>query len=207
MTFLIAEGVTPSNEGRGYILRRLIRRAVVQARAYRARPRLSAARASSSSRSAPWYPEVAENAAEIERVVRAEEERFRETLERGMKVFEELAGAARSRGEDAFTLAATYGFPIELTVELAEERGQPVDVDGYRGEMERHREISRGTGEKGLGQRAAEFAARRGLRRPSSSATRRRRCSRSSARSRTSATARSWRSSASRPSIRPAAAR
>ena len=50
-----------------------------------------------------------------------------------MKLFEELAGKAAISGEDAFTLAATYGFPIELTVELAEERGQPVDVDGYRG--------------------------------------------------------------------------
>ena len=110
----------------------------------------------------PWYPEVVENAAEIERVVRAEEERFRETLDRGMKEFEELAGADIGAA-DAFRLAATYGFPIELTVELARERGHAVDVDGYRVEMERHREISRGTGEKGLGQRAADFAQTAGF--------------------------------------------
>ena len=77
--------------------------------------------------------------------VRAEEERFTETLERGMKLFEELAGGEAITGEQAFALAATYGFPIELTVELAEERGQAVDVDGYQAEMARHREVSRAT--------------------------------------------------------------
>jgi alanyl-tRNA synthetase len=74
-----------------------------------------------------------------------------------MRVFDELAGKEAISGEDAFTLAATYGFPLELTVELAEERGQRVDVDGYQAEMEQHREISRAGGESEL-QRAAEFA-------------------------------------------------
>ena len=156
MTFLIAEGIAPSNEGRGYVLRRLIRRSVVQARriglpAVHLLPRVVVEQVG------PWYPEVVENAEEIERVVRAEEERFRETLDRGMREFEELAGAEIG-ASDAFRLAATYGFPIELTVELAAERGHQVDVDGYRAEMERHKEISRGTGERGLTQRAADFA-------------------------------------------------
>jgi alanyl-tRNA synthetase len=142
-------------------LRRLIRRSVVQARriglpAVYPLPRIVV------DQVGPWYPEVVENAAEIERVVRAEEERFRETLDRGMKEFEALAGGDIG-AEDAFTLAATYGFPIELTVELARERGHLVDVDGYRREMERHREISRGTGEKGLAQRAADFAREAGF--------------------------------------------
>ena len=92
----------------------------------------------------------------VERVVRAEEERFRETLERGLKVFEELAGRDAITGEEAFTLAATHGFPIELTVELAEERGQAVDVDGYREEMAQHREISRAGGDTSVAQ-AGEF--------------------------------------------------
>ena len=74
---------------------------------------------------------LGENAAEIERVVRAEEERFGETLERGMRLFDDLAGDEAISGEAAFALAATYGFPLELTVELAGERGQTVDVDGY----------------------------------------------------------------------------
>jgi alanyl-tRNA synthetase len=155
MTFLVAEGVTPSNEGRGYVLRRLIRRAVVQARrigledVYRVTGIVA-------DQVGPWYPEVIEHRETVERVVRAEEERFRETLERGLKVFEELAGKDAISGEEAFTLAATHGFPIELTVELAEERGQAVDVDGYREEMVRHREISRAGGETSVAQ-AGEF--------------------------------------------------
>jgi alanyl-tRNA synthetase len=156
MTFLVAEGVVPGNEGRDYILRRLIRRAVVQARriGLDAVYRLPAIVVEQVG---PWYPEVVEHAAEIERAVRIEEERFRETLERGTKIFDELAGQEAISGEDAFLLAATYGFPIELTVELAEERGQPVDVDGYRSAMEQHRDISRAGGETGV-QRAADFA-------------------------------------------------
>jgi alanyl-tRNA synthetase len=107
---------------------------------------------------APWYPELAAGRMEIQQVVRAEEERFSETLERGLKVFEELAGGETISGEEAFRLAATYGFPVELTVELAEERGQAVDVDGYRDEMARHRDVSRAGSESGV-QRAAEFGA------------------------------------------------
>ncbi len=149
-TFLIAEGVTPSNEAHGYVLRRLIRRAVVQARriglegVYRVPPIVV-------EQVGRWYPEVVEHTDEISRVVRAEEDRFRETLERGIRAFEELAGEPAIGGGQAFTLAATHGFPIELTVELAQERGQPVDIEGYREEMARHREISRSSTERGLG--------------------------------------------------------
>ncbi len=161
VTFLIAEGVTPANEGRGYVLRRLIRRSVVQARriglpSVYPLPRIVVEQVGA------WYPEVVENANEIERVVRAEEERFRETLDRGMKEFEDIA-TADIGAADAFRLAATYGFPIELTVELALERGHQVDVDGYRVEMDQHKTISRGTGEKALGQRAADFAVGAGF--------------------------------------------
>jgi alanyl-tRNA synthetase len=161
MSFLIAEGITPSNEGRGYIVRRLIRRAVYQAgrigleRVYRL-PGVVVEQMGEA------YPELREHAGEIERVVCDEEERFTETLERGLKVFEQLAGKEAISGDDAFTLVATYGFPLELTVELAEERGQAVDVDGYAREMERHREISRAGGETGA-QRAAEFARSAGF--------------------------------------------
>jgi alanyl-tRNA synthetase len=108
------------------------------------------------------YPELTDRAAEIERVVRAEEERFLETLERGMRVFEDLVDRESISGREAFTLAATYGFPLELTVELAEERGQAVDVDGYRVEMEQHREISRAPGGTDI-QRAAAFAREAGF--------------------------------------------
>ena len=92
-----------------------------------------------------------------------------------MKLFEEAAARGEITGEDAFTLQATYGFPIELTQELARERGLTVDEDGYARLMEGHREISRAGGGKGEVQQAAEFARRPGSRR-SSSAGRRRRC-------------------------------
>jgi alanyl-tRNA synthetase len=162
MTFLIADGVTPSNEGRGYVLRRLIRRSVQQGQRIGLERvhRLPAVVVEQVER---WYPEVREHAEEIERIVRAEEERFHETLERGLRLFEGLADREAISGEEAFTLAATYGFPVELTVELAEERGQAVDVDGYRRLMAGHREISRAGGEKGETQRAAEFAREAGF--------------------------------------------
>jgi alanyl-tRNA synthetase len=162
MTFLAAEGVTPSNEGRGYVLRRLIRRAVTQGR----RIGLTGVHrlpAIVVDQVGTWYPEVVEHAAEIERVVRAEEERFTETLERGLREFAELAGQRSISADEAFTLAATYGFPIELTVELAEERGQAVDVDGYRLEMERHREISRAGGQERSDLRVADFVESAGF--------------------------------------------
>jgi alanyl-tRNA synthetase len=156
MTFLVGDGVTPSNEGRGYVLRRIIRRAVQQAQRIGLQDvhRLSAVVV---EQMAAAYPELPGQAEEIARVVRQEEERFGETLERGLKLFEELADSESISGEQAFTLAATYGFPLELTVELAEERGQAVDVDGYRDAMERHREVSRAGGSTEL-QRAADFA-------------------------------------------------
>src|SRR5579885_2029855 len=163
MSFLIADGVTPSNEGRGYVCRRIIRRAVQYGqrigldRVYR----LGVVVVEQMGEA---YPELRARAPEIERVVRLEEERFRETLARGLKGFEELAGEEAISGEAAFTLAATFGFPIELTVELAQERGQPVDVDRFRALMERHREVSRAGGEKTDLQRAAEFARTAGFR-------------------------------------------
>jgi alanyl-tRNA synthetase len=162
MTFLIAEGVTPSNEGRGYVLRRLIRRAVQHGRriGLEGIHRLPAVVVEQVG---AWYPEVVEHADEIARVVRAEEERFAETLERGLREFEELAGQPSIPAADAFRLAATYGFPIELTTELAVERGQAVDVDGFREEMARHREISRSGGDRAQAQRAAEFASEAGF--------------------------------------------
>ena len=157
MTFLTADGVIPSNEGRGYILRRIIRRAVQQARAIDLAS-LWPLTDVVIEQMGEWYPELPRHRQQVQEIVRGEEERFSETLERGLKVFEELAGGEAISGADAFTLAATYGFPVELTVELAEERGQAVDVDGYRLEMERHREISRaGAAETGA-RRAAEFA-------------------------------------------------
>jgi alanyl-tRNA synthetase len=156
VSFLIAEGIEPSNEGRGYICRRLLRRAIYQARRIGLQDvyRLPAVVIEQMGEA---YPALREHAAEIERIVRAEEEKFAETLSRGMKVFDELAGRAAITAEDAFALVATYGFPIELAQELAEERGQTIDLDGFRDLMEEHRDISRGGGESSTQQTAAQL--------------------------------------------------
>ena len=162
VSFLIAEGVVPSNEGRGYICRRLLRRAILQAQRI-GLDHIEGLPAVVIEQLGDAWPELREHAAEITRVVRVEEERFRETLQRGLKEFEALAGGAAISGDDAFTLAATFGFPIELTQELAEERGQAVDVDRFHELMEGHREISRAGGEKTDVQLAAEFAQSAGF--------------------------------------------
>ncbi|MBV8079100.1 MAG: alanine--tRNA ligase [Actinobacteria bacterium] len=163
VTFLIADGVVPSNEGRGYICRRLLRRAVQHGQRV-GLDGLHRLPAVVIEQMGAAYPELTEHAEEIERVVRLEEERFRETLARGMREFDELAARDAITGDEAFTLATTYGFPIELTQELAEERGQPVDVDRFRLLMEEHRVISRAGGEKSDLQRAADFARDAGFR-------------------------------------------
>ena len=166
VTFLIAEGIEPSNEGRGYICRRLLRRAIYQAKriGLDGVHRLPAVVVEQMGDA---YPALREHAGHIERIVRAEEEKFSETLARGMKVFEDLAGQEAITADDAFVLVATYGFPIELAQELAEERGQALDMDGFRDLMEEHREVSRGGGDDtaqqvasqlvGAGKRATEF--------------------------------------------------
>ncbi len=142
MTFLAAEGIVPSNEGRGYLLRRLIRRAIVQARRIGLRE-VWPISGVVTQQLEQWHPELREHAGEVERTLRAEEERFSETLSRGLKLFEEVAGGAAISGEDAFRLHDTYGFPFEVTRELATERGLPVDEDGFRELMEEQRERSR----------------------------------------------------------------
>jgi alanyl-tRNA synthetase len=146
MTFLVGEGVTPSNEGRGYVLRRIIRRAAQHGlRIGMQVPFLGGLAEAVIEQMQEAYPELVERRREIKQVLTAEEERFAETLERGMKLFEEAAAQGRITGEDAFTLQATYGFPIELTQELSRERGLEVNDEEYTRLMEDHREISRQT--------------------------------------------------------------
>ena len=142
MTFLVGDGVTPSNEGRGYVLRRIIRRAVQQARTIGLTDLWRITDIVVEQMGA-WYPELVQNKSQIRDTVKAEEERFSQTLERGLKLFEEVADRGVITGEDAFTLAATYGFPFELTRELASERGLQVDEDEFSRLMAEHREVSR----------------------------------------------------------------
>ena len=144
-TFVIADGVTPSNEGRGYVLRRLIRRAAIHGRKMGLTARLSDGVGVAVSMFKDHYPELQDNQKRIAEVVQAESDRFNRTLEQGMEQFEKIA-AQHSKtipGVDAFRLHDTYGFPLELTRELAGERGIEVDEDGFRAAMEEQRARSR----------------------------------------------------------------
>jgi alanyl-tRNA synthetase len=144
MTFIAAEGVTPSNEGRGYVLRRVVRRAVQHGlRIGMKAPFLPGLTDIVIEQMGHAYPELVEHREDLHRVLAAEEERFGETLERGMKLFEQAAKGSSIGGEEAFVLAATYGFPIELTEELARERGLEVNEEEFTALMAEHREISR----------------------------------------------------------------
>src|SRR6059058_1741155 len=144
MTFIAAEGVAPSNEKRGYVLRRIIRRAAQHGLRIGMKPPFLPGLADVViEQMGHAYPELVEHRDEIHRVLAAEEERFAVTLERGMAKFEEAAAKGEITGDDAFDLQATYGFPIELTQELARERGLGVNDEEYTRLMEGHREISR----------------------------------------------------------------
>src|SRR5918912_868566 len=142
--FLVAAGVAPSNEGRGYVLRRVIRRAVQFGRRLGLEPPFLYELADVvREQMGRTYPELEEHRREIGELVRAEEERFRETLARGEKLFEEVVAKGELTGEDAFRLYDTYGFPLELTKELAAERGLEVNEEEFTRLMEEQRERSR----------------------------------------------------------------
>jgi alanyl-tRNA synthetase len=165
MTFLVSDGVTPANEGRGYVLRRVIRRAAQHGlRIGMEAPFLADLSSAVIDQMGEAYPELVEHRDDIRAVLAEEERRFGETLERGMKLFEEAAARGHITGDDAFTLATTYGFPIELTRELARERGLEINEEEYTRLMEQHREISRAGVAGGSAQRAAEFTAGAGFR-------------------------------------------
>ncbi|MDP8911005.1 MAG: alanine--tRNA ligase, partial [Actinomycetota bacterium] len=163
MTFLVSDGVTPGNEGRGYVLRRVIRRAVQQAgRIGLESPFVARLADVVIEQMGEPYPDLVENRAQIHDVLSVEEERFSETLARGMRLFEEIASAAEISGEDAFRLHDTYGFPLELTRELARERGLGVNEEEFTRLMEEQRTRSRAAISRD-DQRAAEFARAAGF--------------------------------------------
>ena len=149
MTFLVADGVKPSNEGRGYVLRRVIRRAVQQAQTI-GLDELWRLTEVVVEQMGDAYPELRTHTADIQRVIKTEEEQFGRTLSRGMAIFDELASTTLS-GDAAFKLHDTYGFPIELTRELALERGLPVDEERYAELMQEQRERSRSSATITLG--------------------------------------------------------
>jgi alanyl-tRNA synthetase len=140
--FLISAGVLPANEGRGYVLRRLIRRAAVHARRVALRGGLAAGTPDLVVVMGPVYPELVEFRGLIEETLRIEEEAFARTLDAGTERLAALlsTNATRIDGADAFRLYDTFGLPIELTVEMAAERGAPVDLEGFEAAMQEQRE-------------------------------------------------------------------
>ena len=150
-SFLIADGVIPGNEGRGYVLRRIIRRAIrhgykLGARAaffYRMVPDLVAEMGSA-------YPELVSGEKRITEVLKQEEERFFATIEHGMSILENELTAMKGKGvlsgETAFKLHDTFGFPLDLTADICRERGVTVDAAGFEAAMNRQKELARAAG-------------------------------------------------------------
>ncbi|MFD5262373.1 alanine--tRNA ligase [Bacillus wiedmannii] len=150
VTFAVGDGALPSNEGRGYVLRRLLRRAVRYSKKLNInRPFMFELVPVVGEVMKDFYPEVLEKKDFIAKVVKNEEERFHETLHDGEAILAEVITKAKEEkttvisGLDAFRLYDTYGFPIELTEEYAEEAGMTVDQEGFESEMEKQRERAR----------------------------------------------------------------
>jgi alanyl-tRNA synthetase len=150
IAFLIADGVMPSNEGRGYVLRRILRRASLFGRKLGLNdPFLNELAEVVVSTMSHIYPELAANQSLITEVIRVEEEKFITTLDTGLNLVEKLIGEASAQGregltsEEVFRLHDTYGFPPELTAEIAREKGLSIDWEGFQVEMEKQRERAR----------------------------------------------------------------
>jgi len=149
--FMISDGVLPSNEGRGYVLRRIIRRAIRHGHKigiskvffYRLAPILSL-------QMKEVYPELKKNLAHVEKVLKREEERFLETLDQGMNILEESISNLKNKeidGKTVFKLYDTFGFPVDLTADVAREKGLSLDLEGFDMEMEKQRSRARVSGD------------------------------------------------------------
>lgn len=150
VAFAVGDGALPSNEGRGYVLRRLLRRAVRYAKQINInRPFMYELVPTVGEIMEDYYPEVKSKSDFIQKVIRNEEERFHETLHEGLNILSSVLKKAKESGKgvvdgkDMFRLYDTYGFPVELTEEYAEEKGLQVDHEGFEREMEIQRERAR----------------------------------------------------------------
>ncbi|BAU73070.1 alanine--tRNA ligase [Metapseudomonas furukawaii] len=153
-SFLIADGVLPSNEGRGYVLRRIVRRACRHGNKLGAKGtffhKIVAALVAEMGVA---YPELKQQQAHIERVLKTEEEQFAKTLEQGLKILEQDLASLEGRvipGDIVFKLYDTYGFPVDLTADIARERELTVDEEGFEREMEAQRERARASSAFGM---------------------------------------------------------
>ena len=149
-TFMICDGVLPSNEGRGYVLRRLLRRAARHGKLLGVNePFLYRVVETVVQVNEGEYPDVREKQSYITKVVRTEEENFARTIDGGMKIFSELLADHKAKGEkvfsgaDAFRLYDTFGFPIDLTIEMAADEGLTVDEDSFRALMQEQKDRAR----------------------------------------------------------------
>src|SRR3954451_9984506 len=169
MSFLIADGVVPSNEDRGYVLRRLMRRAIVQGRRIGVEPGFLPKYAQVvRDTMGAGYPELMEQADTVDMWLATEEETFNRTLEQGLRMLEDVIERAQAAGEEgigadeAFRLHDTYGFPFDLTLELAAERGLGVDEQGFEELMQEQRVRARASagreGQEDVRERLRAFA-------------------------------------------------
>jgi len=149
-TMMICDGVLPSNEGRGYVLRRLLRRAARHGKLLgKSEPFLFEVCATVIRENQTAYPDLVEKQDYITRVIRVEEENFSKTIDGGMKIFTDLMAEHKAKretvfsGADAFKLYDTFGFPIDLTIEMVEEEGMTVDTDSFHGLMQEQRQRAR----------------------------------------------------------------
>ncbi|UIN20393.1 alanine--tRNA ligase [Herbaspirillum frisingense] len=148
-SFLIVDGVIPGNEGRGYVLRRIIRRALRHGHKLgQTKPFFHKLVKDLVLQMGAAYPELPEAAERVEMVLKQEEERFGETLEHGMKILEAALAANTGKldGETAFTLYDTYGFPLDLTADICRERNVELDEAGFNAAMERQKSAARAAG-------------------------------------------------------------
>jgi alanyl-tRNA synthetase len=151
--FLIADGVIPGNEGRGYVLRRIVRRALRHGyKLGQTKPFFHRLVPDLAREMGGAYPELIEQQSRIESVLKQEEERFGETLDNGMRILDAALGQMKSGdarmldGETAFLLYDTYGFPVDLTGDICRERGVSIDHAGFTAAMDRQRETARAAG-------------------------------------------------------------
>ena len=153
---MVSDGVIPSNEGRGYVLRRLLRRAARHGKLLNIdHPFLYEVADTVIKCSESAYPELAEKKDYIEKIIKKEEERFDATIDKGLVVLNEYIDAAKAdgktelTGDEAFRLHDTYGFPLDLTIEMAAEQGLTVDIDGFNAAMNEQKEVARSSRKDG----------------------------------------------------------
>ncbi len=160
-SFLISDGVVPSNEGRGYVLRRIIRRAIRHGNQLgQKQPFFHKLAKALAEVMGDAYPELYKNQAQIERVLLQEEEQFEKTLDKGIAVLEDALGKLSGTevpGKVVFTLYDTYGFPVDLTADIARERGLTIDQEGYEAAMAEQRARARAAGSFKVDYNAADL--------------------------------------------------